>query len=79
MCIRDRQQVALNPDARREIQRKIWDRDLDMMYRPPLPNGFTFEMMAPSLRGIRWGQSSPNNNSSYYNWGGQVEDAWLDK
>jgi peptide/nickel transport system substrate-binding protein len=75
----DQQQVALDPKARREIHRKIWDRDLDMMYRPPLPNGFTFEVMAPYLRGIRWGQSSPNNNSSYYNWGGEVEDAWLDK
>ena len=73
------QQVALDPAARREIHKKIWDRDLDMMYRPPLPNGFTFEMMAPSLRGVRWGQSSPNGNSSYYNWGSQVENAWLDK
>jgi ABC-type transport system substrate-binding protein len=75
----DEQQVALDEDERREIHRKIWDRDLDMMYRPPLPSGFTFEVMAPSMRGIRWGQSSPNDNSSYYNWGGQVEDAWLDK
>ena len=75
----EQQQTTLDPAARREIWKKIWDRDLDMMYRPPLPNGFTYEVMAASLRGVRWGQSSPNGNSSYYNWGSQVENAWLDK
>jgi len=73
------QSVELDPKKRREIHKKIWDRDLDMMYRPPLPNGFTYEVMAASLRGVRWGQSSPNGNSSYYNWGSQIENAWLDK
>jgi peptide/nickel transport system substrate-binding protein len=75
----EQQQVTLDPDDRREIHRKIWDRDLDMMYRPPLPSGFGFDTLAPSLRGIRFGQSSPNDNSSYYTWGSQVEYAWLDK
>jgi peptide/nickel transport system substrate-binding protein len=75
----DEQQTTLDPDKRREIHRKIWDRDLDMMYRPPLPSGFGFDVLAPTLRGIRWGQSSPNDNSSYYTWGSQVEYAWLDK
>jgi peptide/nickel transport system substrate-binding protein len=75
----DQQQATLDPAARRELQRKIWDRDLDMMYRPALPSAFTYEVMAASLRGIRWGQASPNGNSSYYNWGSQVENAWLDK
>ncbi|MGE0134752.1 MAG: ABC transporter substrate-binding protein [Dehalococcoidia bacterium] len=75
----EQQQTTLDPAARKEIFKKIWDRDLDMMYRPPLPNGFTYEVMAASLRGVRFGQSSPNANSSYYNWGSQVEHAWLDK
>ena len=30
------QQVELNPAKRKELWRKIWDKDLDMMYRPPL-------------------------------------------
>lgn len=72
------QQVELDPDARKEIQRKIWDRDLDMMYRPPLPNGFTFEVYQPWMRGIRFGHDI-KDSSSYYTWGAQVEDAWLDK
>ena len=73
------QQVELNPQKRRELQLKIWDRDNDMMYRPPLSYGFTYEVYQPWLRGIRFGQSSPNGNSSYYNWGSQVEYGWLDK
>ena len=50
-----------------------------MMYRPSFPAGFGYEVLAASLRGVRWGQGSPNSNSSYYNWGSQVENAWLDK
>jgi hypothetical protein len=71
--------VELNSDNRKEIWRKIWDRDLDMMYRPTLPAGLGFEVMQPWLRGVRWGTSSPNNNSSFYNWGSQIEHAWIDK
>ncbi len=29
------QQVELNPEKRKELWRKIWDKDLDMAYRPP--------------------------------------------
>ena len=75
----EQQQVELDPAARSEIQRKIWDKDLDMMYRPPLPGSLTFEVYQPWMRGVRWGPASPNSNSSYYNWGSQVEYAWLDR
>jgi ABC-type transport system substrate-binding protein len=74
----DQQQTELDPAKRREIQRKIWDRDLDMMYRPGLPNGFGFETYAPWMRGIRFG-SDIKDSSSYYTWGAQVDNAWLDK
>ncbi|MXW34712.1 MAG: ABC transporter substrate-binding protein [Chloroflexi bacterium] len=33
----EEQQLELDPDARRDIWQKIYDRDLDMMYRPGLP------------------------------------------
>jgi ABC-type transport system substrate-binding protein len=74
----EQQQLELDPAKRREIQRKIWDRDLDMMYRPSLPNGFGFETYAPWMRGIRFG-SDIKDSSSYYTWGAQSENAWLDK
>ncbi len=75
----EKQQIEFDEKARRELQRKIWDRDLDMMYRPPLPTTFFFEVYQPWLRGVRFGVISPNNNSGFYNWGNQVEYAWLDK
>ncbi|MBX7111771.1 MAG: ABC transporter substrate-binding protein [Dehalococcoidia bacterium] len=73
------QQVELSPDKRKEIWRKIWDKDLDQAYRPPFSDGFTPEVLQPWLRGIRWSGSAPGDNSSYYNWGDQVSYGWLDK
>ena len=73
------QQVELNPQARREIWRKIWDRELDQSYRPPMASGYTYEVYQPWTRGIRWTGTSPGDNSSYYNWGDVVAGAWLDK
>jgi ABC-type transport system substrate-binding protein len=72
------QAVELDPEARRALHRKIWDRDLDMAYRPPLPYGYAFEVLQPSVRGIRFG-GILGSNSSYYDWGPQLEGAWLDK
>jgi len=73
------QQVELDPEARKEIWRKIWDRELDMAYRPPMASGITIEVYQPWLRGVRWTGSSPGDNSYYYDWGDQVPEAWLDK
>jgi peptide/nickel transport system substrate-binding protein len=73
------QQVEANPERRKELWRKIWDKDLDMAYRPPYGAGFTTEVYQPWMRGVRWSGSAPGDNSSYYNWGDQVHSAWLDK
>ncbi|MBX7110274.1 MAG: ABC transporter substrate-binding protein [Dehalococcoidia bacterium] len=72
------QSVELDPKKRREIHKKIWDRDLDMAYRPPLPYGYAFEVLQPWLRGIRFG-AILGANSSYYDWGVQIGQTWLDK
>jgi peptide/nickel transport system substrate-binding protein len=73
------QQVESNPEKRKELWKKIWDKDLDQAYRPPFADGFTPEVLQPWLRGIRWTGNPPGDNSSYYNWGDQVAAAWLDK
>ena len=73
------QQLELDPEARREIWLKIYERDLDQMYRPTLPTANYPEVLQPWVRGIRWGASSPNDNSSYYDWGDVIPAAWLDK
>ncbi|MBM4416065.1 MAG: ABC transporter substrate-binding protein, partial [Chloroflexi bacterium] len=75
----DAQQVELNPQKRKELWRKIWDKDLDQAYRPPWAAGFTIEAYQPWVRGLRWSGTSPGDNGSYYNWGDQVHTAWLDK
>ena len=75
----EQQQVELDPAKRKELWRKIWDRDLQQAYRPPLGNGFTFVVYQPWMRGVRWTGTSPGDNSDYYNWGSQVAEAWLDK
>jgi peptide/nickel transport system substrate-binding protein len=75
----DAQQVELRPEKRKEIWRKIWDKDLDQAYRPPTAIGFTIEVYQPWMRGVRWSGTAPGDNSSYYNWGDQVHYAWLDK
>jgi len=75
----EEQQVELNLEARRSIWRKMWDREMQMAYRPAMAGQFRFEVYQPWLRGIRWTGTSPGDNASYYNWGDQVQYGWLDK
>ena len=74
----DQQQVELDPDARREILRQMWDHIVEQCYYPPLPSSFSFEVYQPWLRGLRFGGVF-GTNSSYYDWGDQVASVWLDK
>jgi peptide/nickel transport system substrate-binding protein len=74
----EQQAVELDPQKRREIHRKIWDRDLNEAYRPAMPAGYGFETYQPWVRGLRFG-GILGINSSYYDWGEQVESVWLDK
>jgi hypothetical protein len=48
------------------------------VYRPQTATGYGFEVYQPWLRGIRFG-GLLGVNSSYYDWGAQIEGAWLDK
>jgi len=72
------QSVELDADARRDILRKIWDRMLDQMYRPPLADGYFFEIYQPWLRGVRFG-GALGSSSYYYDWGDQIAGAWIDE
>ena len=71
------QQVELDPDARREIHRTMWDYFLEKMFWPPLPSPLGFEVYQPWLRGIRFG-GILGTNSSEYDWGDQIAGAWID-
>ena len=72
------QQVELDPKARQQIQRKMWNKILDQAWRPVTARGMTFEIYQPWLRGIRFG-GALGDNSSFYEWGDQIAEAWLDK
>ena len=73
------QQVELDPDTRRDIWQKIWDRDLDQMWRLPMPVSPQFHVYQPWVRGIRFTGTVPGDNNSYYSWGPQLAYGWLDK
>ena len=77
-ALAEAQQVELDPDARREILREIWDFNMEKAYHPPLPTQFSFEVYQPWVRGLRFG-GVMYSNGSYYDWGHQVDGAWLDK
>ena len=72
------QQIELDPDARKELWQKIWDKDADEVYRPTIPSGFYLEVYQPWVRGLRFTGTAPGDNNSYYTWGDQVHSAWLD-
>ena len=72
------QQIELDPAARAELWRKIWDKDLEQAYRPTLPWGFSLEVYQPWVRGLRFTGTAPGDNNSYYTWGDQVHSSWID-
>ena len=72
------QRFELNPEKRKEIQKKIWDRDLDMAFRIPQAGPVTFDILQPWLRGWR-GVGPLGTSSYYYDWGAQMHNIWLDK
>jgi peptide/nickel transport system substrate-binding protein len=71
----EQQQVELDPDARKEIQRKIWDRVLDKAYRIDKVGGHNFYAYPPWLQGMQFGGAQ----TDFYDWGVQLPTAWLDK
>ena len=73
----EQQQVELDPAKRKDLLRKIWDKDLDMQYRPALITPLGFEVYHPWLRALRYDGTGPH--SFYYALGDQIGYVWLDK
>ena len=74
----EQQKVELDPEMRRELQTKIWDRMVDQMYTITKPTGFRFDPYQPWLKGMSF-SGALGSNSFFYDWGPQVYNAWLDK
>ena len=74
----DAQQVELNPQKRRELLRKIWDKELELTYRISYPARVPVDVYQPWLRGLRYdGGNGPS--SFFYSLGPQIERVWLNK
>jgi peptide/nickel transport system substrate-binding protein len=72
------QTVEVDPEARRELWRQIWDLEVSKAYRIAKPAGTSFIGYQPWLRGAFF-RGALGANTSYYDWGAQVADIWLDK
>jgi len=77
----DEQSVELDPDARREMLRRIWDRVLDKAYRVEHTNSVSFSMYQPWLYGMRWivGNDGLGPSSFGYNNSQFIANIWIDK
>lgn len=74
------QAVELDPEARREIQRQIWDKLLDQVYRVEYCNNVAYQVVSPRVKGISW---SVGNDGLAGSWTGYsknvfLSDIWLD-
>jgi ABC-type transport system substrate-binding protein len=69
------QQIELDPEARREIFRKMWDYELKKMFRIAEPANFAFASFQPWLRWLRGGAAG----NPAYDGGSMIDSVWLDK
>lgn len=77
----DQQSVELDPQKRREILRKIWDRMLDKMYRVEHTNSVNFTIWQPWIHGMEWivGNDGLGPSAFGYNTSQFVPSIWTDK
>ncbi|MEX2229644.1 MAG: ABC transporter substrate-binding protein [Dehalococcoidia bacterium] len=73
-----KQRAEVDPNSRRQIWQQIWDKVLDQSYRIEKPSAIGFDVQQPWVRGLRWGGPLASN-SSYYDWGPQLQGVWLNK
>ena len=67
-----------DPDARRELHRKIWDRELDRVLRLSMSQTFNYTPVQPWLRYYRWNGAFISVYHTF-DWGFGYHKAWLDK
>ncbi|MYE31175.1 MAG: ABC transporter substrate-binding protein [Chloroflexi bacterium] len=72
------QKVELDPEARKELHRNIWDRMHERVYRIDMPAPQYWSLYQPWLRNVRF-VGPLGINYSFTEIAAQVQDAWLDK
>jgi peptide/nickel transport system substrate-binding protein len=74
----DQERSELDPEARKAILRKMWDKILDQVYRVEKPVSIATIAYQPWLRGVRY-VGALGTNSYFYDIGAQAKNMWLDK
>ena len=74
----EQQRVELDPAARKEIHRKMWDRYQDQIYYISQPWAPTYDVYQPWLRGFRTG-GALGVSTAFYDIGDMVGEMWLDR
>jgi peptide/nickel transport system substrate-binding protein len=72
------QQVELDPEARKALLARIWERYHDGAYRPLAVIGPSYNIFQPWVRGLRLG-GALGVGSFFYDWGELIQTAWLAK
>jgi len=74
----EQQSVELDKTKRRDLHKKMWDRELDQLFRIPQYSEFRVEVYQPWVRNLRF-TGTLGTASFYYDWGPQLATMWLDK
>jgi ABC-type transport system substrate-binding protein len=74
----EQQRVELDPDARRDLLKRIYDRDLDMVYRFPFVGGNSYTILQPWVRNMRL-IGALGSSAEVWDAGIQMRDVWIDK
>jgi peptide/nickel transport system substrate-binding protein len=72
----DEQSMELDPAARREIQRKIWDKLQDQQYRIETTQAFVITAYSPQMRGARFNGAYISYHY-FYKFGQNYPTIWL--
>jgi len=76
----EEQSQELNLEKRREIQRKIWDRAQDQVWRVEKPAAKNYDVLQPWVRNISFtGPFGANYSFTEITAAAQLERGWLDK
>ena len=74
----DKQRIELNPEDRKDLLRKIWDKALASAYSLDTPTGYRIHIYQPWLRYYRF--NGPYNSvEEFHDFGRGFHKAWLDK
>ena len=77
----EEQSVELDPDKRREIHRKIWDKVLEDVHRVEHTNGLFIALYQPWVHGMQWrvGGDGIGGSTFSYNNNRFISHIWIDK